>query len=269
MPARARTRHQAFNRERWELLQQLDDWLETPMLVLGFIWLALLVIELLWGLTPLLEQVTLWIWAAFVVDFSVKLWLAPDRLAYLKTSWLTALSLLVPALRIFRIVRVARILRAARAARGLRLFRVVSSLNRGVKALRATLGRRGFGYVASLLVVITIVGAAGMYAFERDAPGGGFRSYVDALWWTAMLMTTLGSDYWPHTAEGRLLCFLLALTAFAVFGYVTATLATFFIGRDAENEDAELPSAAAVAALLREIEALRAEVRTLTNDRSP
>jgi len=28
----------------------------------------------------------------------------------------------------------------------------------------------------------------------------------------------------------------LALYAFAVFGYVTATLASFFIGRDAENK---------------------------------
>ncbi len=44
----------------------------------------------------------------------------------------------------------------------------------------------------------------------------------------------MGSDYWPRTPEGRILCLLLALYAFAVFGYVTATLASYFIGRDAE-----------------------------------
>lgn len=46
---------QALNQERREVLQQLEDWMETPMLVLGFAWLALFVIELTRGLTPLLE----------------------------------------------------------------------------------------------------------------------------------------------------------------------------------------------------------------------
>lgn len=35
---------QALNKERWEILQQLEDWLDGPMLVLGFLWLVLLVI---------------------------------------------------------------------------------------------------------------------------------------------------------------------------------------------------------------------------------
>ena len=35
-----------LNDERWAVLGQIEDWLETPMLVLGFVWLGLLVIEL-------------------------------------------------------------------------------------------------------------------------------------------------------------------------------------------------------------------------------
>lgn len=43
--------------------------------------------------------------------------------------------------------------------------------------------------------------------FERGAlPRGGIDSYGTALWWTAMILTTMGSDYWPKTAEGRILC---------------------------------------------------------------
>jgi voltage-gated potassium channel len=257
-------RHPRLDRQRDELLRQLEDWLEVPMLVLGFVWLVLLVIELVWGLTPLLETLGTFIWGVFVVDFAVKFFLAPDKLAYLKSNWLTVLALVVPALRVFRIVRVLRVLRVARAARGVRLFRVVSSLNRGLKALRATMGRRGFGYVLALIVLITGAGAAGMYALERDAPGGGFKSFGEALWWTAMLMTTLGSEYWPQTAEGRLLTFLLALVAFGVFGYVTATLATFFLGRDADSRDTEIVSARDIEALREEIRALREEVRALS-----
>jgi voltage-gated potassium channel len=242
----------------------LEEWLEAPMIVLGFMWLALLVVELTRGLTPLLEALGSVIWALFVLDFVLRFTLAPAKVAYLKSNWLTALALLLPALRVLRVVRVFRVLGVARAARGVRLFRLVSSLNRGMRALRATLGRRGFGYVVALTGVITFAGSAGMYAFENEAPGRGLESYGAALWWTAMLMTTLGSDYWPRTAEGRVLCFLLALYAFAVFGYVTATLATFFVGRDAESQEGELAGAGSLEALRQEVEMLRAELRART-----
>ncbi len=56
----------------------------------------------------------------------------------------------------------------------------------------------------------------------------------------------------------------LALYAFAVFGYVTATLATFFIGRDAENAEAEVASAAAIESLRQEVAALRQEIARLS-----
>lgn len=36
-------------RERYELLQRLEEWLETPMLVLAFVWLLLLILELIQG----------------------------------------------------------------------------------------------------------------------------------------------------------------------------------------------------------------------------
>jgi voltage-gated potassium channel len=253
---------EALVSERRALVEQLEDWLETPMLVLGFVWLALLIVDLVWGLTPLLEGIGNVIWGVFILDFLVKFSLAPRKITYLKQSWITVLALLVPALRLLRFARAVRLLRAGRAIRGLRFFRLFSSLNRGMRALRAALGRRGFGYVALLTLVVTLAGAAGMYAFESGKEG--LRSYSDALWWTAMLMTSIGSEYWPRTAEGRLLCLLLSLFAVAVFGYVTATLATFFIGRDAENEEGEVAGAESLKALQAEIAALRNEIRALS-----
>jgi voltage-gated potassium channel len=256
---------QALNDERRQALEQLEDWLETPMLVLGFAWLALLILELTRGLSPFLEAVGTVIWIIFILDFALKFILAPQKLDYLKSNWLGAVALLVPALRVFRIFRVVRLLRIARTARGLRLLRVITSLNRGMKALGASMGRRGFGYVLALSFVVVLSGAAGMYAFENDVPGG-LNSYGESLWWTAMLLTSIGSEYWPKTAEGRVLCFILSLYGFAVFGYVTATLATFFIGRDAEDSGAEIAGAKAVEALRAEIAALHDEVRALRKD---
>lgn len=253
-----------LHKERQALLEQLQDWLETPMVVLAFLWLALFVVEVIWGLTPLLEIAGYVIWVLFIVEFALGLTLAPSKRQYLRHNWLKGLALIAPALRVFRIFRVLRLFRAAGMSRGLRLLRVLSSLNRGMRALAASMGRRGFGYVVLLTLIVALVGAAGMYAFESTTPGGqGLENYSDALWWTAMIMTTLGSDYWPQTAEGRALCFFLSLYAFAIFGYVTATLATFFIGSDAESDEAELASAKSVAALHREIAALGDEIRAL------
>jgi len=237
------------------------------MLVLAFVWLALFVVEIIWGLNPLLETAGAVIWVSFILDFALGFTLAPHKGGYLKANWLKAIALLAPALRAFRLVsllRTARVARVAGATRGLRLLRVVSSLNRGMRAFGASMSRRGFGYMVGLTLIVTLVGAAGMYSFESNPAGAGLNSYGEALWWTGMMMTTMGSEYWPQTAEGRVLCFFLALYAFAVFGYATAALATWFIGRDAENDETELAGAKQLTALRDEISDLRSEIRVLS-----
>jgi len=101
-----------------------------------------------------------------------------------------------------------------------------------------------------------------MLAFEPASEvQGGFTSYADALWWTAMLLTTMGSQFWPQTPEGRLLCLLLALYGFAVFGYITASFASFFVGQEAKSNESEVAGASDLAALSAEIRALREELR--------
>ena len=252
---------QTLERERSQSLQQLESWLEMPMIVLGFGWLALLIVEFTWGLSRFLELAGALIWLIFIFEFALRLTLAPRKIPFLTTNWLTVIALLIPALRVFRIFQAIRVLRLARVARGVRLVRVVTSMNRGMRALGAAMERRGLGYVVALTAIVTLAGAAGMYVFEKDMPDG-LDSYGVALWWTAMLLTSIASEYWPKSAEGRLLCLLLSVYGFAVFGYMTASLASFFIGRDAEREDAELPSAASIRELRAEILALRNELAT-------
>ena len=250
--------------DRLVALAGLESWLERPMQVLGLVWLGLLVLEFTRGTSPLLSAISTTIWVIFILDFGLRLALAPDRIRYLRTNWLTVLSLLVPALRVFRVARAVRVLRFTRATRGIRMVRVVGSLNRGMRSLGRTMERRGIGYVVALTTLVIFGGAAGMYTFENNLPEGqGLRDYPSAVWWTAMIMTTLGSEYWPRTVEGRVLCVMLALYAFAVFGYVTASLASFFIGRDAERDDAEIAGRAALDALRSDIALLHDEVRAL------
>ena len=229
-------------------LERLDEKLDPYLAFLGLLWLALLVWDLVQGLSPLLRAIGYGIWALFVIDFGLELVTADDRGRYLKRNWLSAIALLLPAFGIFRIFRVFRILR------GVRLLRVLTTLNRSTRALAKSLGRRGFIYVVLLSFAVLLGGSAGMYAFEKDA-NSGFASYGQAVWWTAMILTTMGSADWPNTPEGRILCVILALYAFAVFGYVTATLATYFVGDDKKRDERN-----DARQLHREIAALREEL---------
>lgn len=239
---------QKLQSERYKLLRSIENILEVPMIFLGFVWMVLLVVELVWGLHYLLQQVSLAIWGLFIIDFLLKFILAPNKINFLKKSWLTAISLLIPALRVFRLVRILR------ALRGIRVIRVVSTLNRSMRSLGATMQRRGFWYVVALAVVVIFGGAAGMFAAEKG--NAGFENYGSSLYWTAMRVITAGSEAWPVTSEGRVLAFIIAVFGYAVFGYVTATLATFFIGRDAEEKDAPLAGASELAEVKAMVELL-------------
>ncbi|HEX5580166.1 MAG TPA: ion transporter [Gemmatimonadaceae bacterium] len=259
-PVEARAERQALDDERNELLERIDAMLEWPMTALGFVWLVLVVIDLTRGLPPLLATLNDVIWGLFILQFLLEFILAPRKGRYLRRNWLTAIALVLPA---FRVVRVFRAFRLLRALRGTRLVRVVSSANRGMRALGRVMGRRGVGYVVGLTLIVNLLGAAGIYAFERDASGGYFDGFATALWWTAMTLTTMGADYFPRTGEGRMLGLLLATYGFAVFGYVTASIASLFVAQDAEEEEGELAGTRQMDALRSEVAALERRVEML------
>lgn len=244
---------------RWRLLRDLDKWLNTPMAFLSGAWLAIMVRELVSGSTELLTSLGTVIWIVFIAEFLVRFTLAPAKKLFLRSNWLTLIALLVPALRLFRALS---FLRAARGLRGLRLVRIVGTANRSMNSLKTTLQRRGFGYVAGLTAVVIALGSAGILSFENASDvEGGFSSYGHALWWTGMLVASIGTEYWPLTTEGRLLAMLLSIYGLAMFGYITATFASFFVGRDAEETAGPLAANQDVKQLLRELRALRAELR--------
>lgn len=258
-PERDVNEEQNADEERLSVLAQLEGWFERPMWLLAFVWLVLLVVEFTRGTSPLLSGIGAVVWGIFVLEFLLRFLIAPRKLSFVGRNWLTLLALLVPALRLFRVGRVLLVARAGRVYRGARLVRVFGSINRGMRALSASMSRRGLKYVLASTVIVLFVGATGMHAFESGG-GSPYSDFGSALWWTAMVLTTMGSDSFPKTAEGRLLCLMLAVYAFAVFGYVTAAIATYFVGRDAQSAEGELVGQTEVVALRQEIAALRSEL---------
>ena len=232
----------ALERERQTLLEHIHGALDSVMVLLSLAWIALLVADLVSGGLPASLDLAFWvIWGLFVLDFALEFAIAPSKRGYLRLHWLTAVSLALPALRVVRAFAALRILRGARFVRSAGLLRILTSLNRGIASLRATAARRGVGYIIAATALVIAVGAAGMASFESPASLAGesvtdaepLEDYADALWWTAFAMTT-GAAHQPATAEGRLLGWLLSLYGLGVFGYLTATLASHFVGRERE-----------------------------------
>ena len=241
-----------LQKERIDLLYQINELLDFPLILLSILWLILIVVEFVYGLSLRLQTVVTVIWGIFIADFFIELYIAPKKKVYLKENWLVALALFLPALRILRLFSGFRVLRVTIFVRSLNLARILSSFNRSIRTVRQAMRQRGLEYVLLLTTFITVIGAAGMYSFERP----GLNSYGDAFWWTAMIMTTIGSDYWPKTAEGRILAFLLSVYAFAIFGYITAALASLLIGKEKEASSKE------IAELRGEVQRLSNEIRT-------
>jgi voltage-gated potassium channel len=236
--------------ERVELLSQINALLDFPLVLLSILWLVLIIIDFAYGLSPFLQTLSLVIWGIFIIDFLIELEISPEKKDYLRKNWLVVLSLLLPALRVLTLFSGFRLVKFANFVRSLNLARVLSSFNRSLRTVRQVMRQRGLRYVLMLTILITFLGAAGMYDFERPR----LTSYWDALWWTAMIMTTIGSDYWPKTFEGRVLAFLLSVYAFSIFGYITVALASFLIEKDKESASREIEE------LLSEVQHLSSEI---------
>lgn len=247
--------------ERTRLVVQLEKALERPMITLSILWVAIVIIELVRGESRGLTILGNTIWAIFVIDFVLRLALAPRRWPFVRRNWATLLSLAFPAFRLLRVTRLLRAARLARLARGMRAAKLLGGVNRGLHALRRVFRRRGVGYVAAATTVVLFAGAAGMSAFERGAGARVFEGYSSSLWWTAMLLTSLGSEQWPQTAAGRWLALALGVYGFTVFGYLTATLASYFVDRDRHRPS--VPAAVSRGELGRELQSLRLEIREL------
>ncbi|MDQ1276464.1 MAG: voltage-gated potassium channel [Euryarchaeota archaeon] len=242
-----------LNEERIDLLSQINEIFDFPLLILSIIWLALIVVEFVYGLSSTLQTASIVIWGIFIADFFIELYIAPKKKAYFKENWFVALSLFLPALRILKIFRGFRLFKLSSFIRSFNLARILSSFNRSIRTVRKAVKQRGLQYVLLLTTLVTFIGAAGMYNFERP----GLSSYWDSFWWTAMIMTTIGSDYWPKTVEGRILTFLLSVYAFAIFGYITAALASLLVGKEKEASFKEISE------LHKEVQRLSSEINKL------
>lgn len=229
--------------------------IDVAMTVLSVLFVGLVVLELAAPLSPSQERlvylVGLLVWGTFAIDYFTRLILAPDRARYVRTNWLSAIALILPAFRIFRGLRALRLLRSVRIAR------MLTTLARASRVLQRVSSFAGVVYVLSLAVVVQVLAAAGIFSLERGQASSSLDSFWQGLWWAARLTTTLDGVNEPATVEGRVLAMLVVGFGLALSGYITATLAVLILGHRDRSEEA-------LNELRDEIRSLRAELAQST-----
>lgn len=241
---------------REDLRERLDRYLDLPLALASVVMVLIAVIEIGGDVAdPWDARLTIlgWgLWGLFFVEFAAKFALAPNKRAYLKRNPLDVIVLLVPFLRFLRVLQVLR------ATRALPVLRLLIFGGRGSGAAVVLLRRRRLGQLALVSVLVVLIGAASGYALEAGAPDAAITGFGDALWWSAALVTTVGSELYPVTPPGRVLGILLMLYAVGVFSYFIASIASVLVGLDAQKPpDETADKGIAVRLNPDEIEALR------------
>jgi voltage-gated potassium channel len=155
----------------------------------------------------------------FVLEFGSRLFVAPDRIGYLRGHWVDLISLVPPArwLRPFRLLRLLRLLRAF-AGVG-RAFVLVERLAR----------HRGLIWLLLAWLAVMMLSSVGLFIAEKGV-NAAVESPLDALWWGITTMTTVGyGDVYPITPEGRVAAAVLMVLGIGLFSAVTATVTSFLI----------------------------------------
>lgn len=187
------------------------------------------------------------IWGTFAVDLGIRVWMAPERGAYLLRHPVDVLAVVVPAFRSLRLLRVFT------AAQWL--------VRRGAKV---ALGKTAAA-IAVTAASVAFIGGLAVLDAERGAPGSHIETLGDALWWAVVTMSTVGyGDVFPVTTAGRMVGVAMMVVGVSMLGIVTATVAAWFLEkvRGQEQDDAGAVRAE-LAALRQEQAATRAEIVAL------
>lgn len=168
------------------------------------------------------------LWAAFTIEFILRLTLASDKEEYFKNNWIDALVVVTPVFRIFKIFRFLR-------------FSFIVLSDRMLRAL-GSLGANVVYYFA-FVAIVTVVGADLVLFFEQQNPLSELRTFGDAVWWATAYLTTAGSEVYVSTAGARAVGIALMTIGFGMFSVLVATIASFFMhehNRPAIQEDGML-----------------------------
>ena len=218
-----------------EALERFERQTAWPMLALALAIVPLLVIPLVVDLSPTSETILYacdwFVWAAFAVEYGVRLYLAPIKGQFIRSNVIDLVTVIVPFLRPLRVLRSTRILRLFSVGRA-GVF-----LLRGIKAVQNVLTRHKLHYTLLVAGAITVGAGVIVGELERGSADANITTIPEGLWWAITTVTTVGyGDAYPVTPAGRGVAVVLMLVGVGLFGLLAASLASFLIERGHDDD---------------------------------
>ena len=165
----------------------------------------------------------------FLFDFTYRFYKAESKLSYMKWGWIDLLAS-IPAVDVLRTGRAFRLIRL------LRILRAFKSVHHLVNHIYQKRSNSALGTAAIVATFMIIFSSIAILQVEHD-PESNILTAEDAIWW-AYSTINYGAygDKYPVTTEGRIIAELLMTTGVALFGTVTAYMASWFMGDTKADE---------------------------------
>lgn len=209
--------------EREEYIERLAERLDRPLTIAGVVFAVVVLADLfVAGRGPAavwLEIIGWALWGLFLLDFVLRLVIAPSTGAFLRNNWWQLIFLAVPFLRFLRPFARLRIPR---------LGRVISSAVRSSRAATRRLRGR-LSWLSALTAIVVLAGSQLAYEF------GEFVSYGQALH-AAALATITGEPLAQESGVLQALDVVLGIYSVVVFAALAGTLGAYFVDRRADEE---------------------------------
>ncbi|WP_431945943.1 potassium channel family protein [Actinacidiphila sp. bgisy167] len=213
-------------------LREWERWGSVPLSLASLVFLVtyavrVLVPDLPPGWSDLLLLITLATWGLFVLDYVVRVAVAPDRWTYVRRRWLDLVVVFMPLLR------------------PLRMLQFYGQMQNRYQRPRLSLEVRVMAYAGLSALLLGFAASLQVYADERYASGAEIRTYGQSVWWLCSTITTTGyGDLVPVTVRGRVIAVGVMFLGVILIGAVVGSFSSWLIKsfrRPEERPDAPGP----------------------------
>lgn len=94
-----------------------------------------------------------------------------------------------------------------------------------------------FVYLLSFTIITIIISSSLILKFEASYPNSGIKTIPDAIWWSAVGVSTIGiGNVVPESAAGRYLTLFLMIAGVIIFSVITAKVASIFTEEEVKED---------------------------------
>lgn len=94
-----------------------------------------------------------------------------------------------------------------------------------------------FVYLLSFIVLTIAISSSLILKFEEPYSSSGIRTIPDAIWWSAVGVSTIGiGNVVPESTAGRYLTLFLMIAGVIIFSVITAKVASIFTEEEVKED---------------------------------